>query len=214
MAAARLAEGDFDAARSHYADAERLFPGMARSGEFVVARALCDRGELAEADEVSATLLADTPDDRDALELQAEIRAAQGRHEEADSLYSLVIALDRDDPYGYNAFAWSLAERGRDLPRALHLVRQGRRLSPRDPYIADTEGWVLYRMGRFDEAAARLREAIDLGFEGEGVNYRLGFALEGKGARAEAEEVLRGALRKDPTSRYAERARRALGEDR
>lgn len=214
LAAISLAEGNYAAARSHYATADRLSPGIARSGEFAIVRAMRDKGRLGEA-VVACSVLADGPPrDRDALELLAELRAGQGLHQAADSLYECVLDFNRADPYSFNSFAWSLAERGRDLNRALALAREGRRLAPADPYIADTEGWVLFKMGRYEEAADRFREANALGFEGQGVNYRLGFALRAAGDGEGASSHLRIALEGDPESIYADRARDIIDNSR
>ena len=83
-------------------------------------------------------------------------------------------------------------------------------LAPENPYIADTDGWVHFKSGRFDEAVELFREAIALGFEGQGVNYRLGFALTRSGEREEGAGVLTAALEAEPESAYAERARNIL----
>jgi Flp pilus assembly protein TadD len=68
----------------------------------------------------------------------------------------------------YNAVAWNLVERGEHLDLAVELARKGAELAEdrrTKGYILDTEGWALFKQGRFSEAVEKLEEA--LGYYGE-----------------------------------------------
>ncbi|MCA9522715.1 MAG: hypothetical protein KC609_17180, partial [Myxococcales bacterium] len=57
----------------------------------------------------------------------------------------------------YNNLAYLFARRGHDLEEALRLVRKAARLDPKKRmYYDDTEGWVLFKMGRVRDAKARI----------------------------------------------------------
>jgi tetratricopeptide (TPR) repeat protein len=198
-------------ARECFQRAEMIQPGVARAGELLIADYLERVGRLPEAARVYERLAGSPPVDADAVRYLAAMEARRGMGEKADSLFELALRLAPEDPAGYNDFAWSLAERGVDLDRALPLARRARQLEPRNWAYADTEGWVLYRLGRHAEAVTSLGEAIDLGFEGAGVRYRLGFALTADGRGEEGEAALREALALEPDSPYADEARRLLG---
>ncbi len=211
LARSRVDEGRYGEARILFAKADRLAPGERRAGEFSIAAALEAGGETGEAADIYAALTGNPPADGDALEALALLRAGQGRDEEADSLFEILVGFDRNDPSRLNSYAWSLAERNRNLPRALDLARRAADLAPSDPYIADTHGWVLYRLGRCDEAVESLRDAMRLGYRGEGARYRLGLALVCAGKSDEGLALLRSALEADPESPHATEARRLLG---
>ena len=48
------------------------------------------------------------------------------------------------------------------LPEALELIEKAITLSPSDPYIMDSLGWVHYRMGNLNQGLSYLRQAFGL----------------------------------------------------
>jgi Tfp pilus assembly protein PilF len=47
-----------------------------------------------------------------------------------------------------------------DLDEALDMIRQASAARPDSGYITDSLGWVLYRLGRFDEAVEPMERAV------------------------------------------------------
>ena len=73
------------------------------------------------------------------------------------------IVQARDDHVGaLNLAGYALAKRGRDLDRAEKHLARARELSPGDPAILDSWGWLLYRQGRLAEAERALDRAARL----------------------------------------------------
>ncbi len=70
-----------------------------------------------------------------------------------------VIEINPDHAQALNYLAYSFAESGRDLDNALTMAEKAMGLKPGDPYIMDTYGWVLYRLGRYSEAVKTLELA-------------------------------------------------------
>lgn len=70
-----------------------------------------------------------------------------------------VLEINPDHVQALNYLAYSLAEMNTDLEKALTMAEKAVALQPKDAYIRDTHGWVLYRMGRFDEAVKILEAA-------------------------------------------------------
>jgi tetratricopeptide (TPR) repeat protein len=70
-----------------------------------------------------------------------------------------VLELNPDHVQALNYLAYSLAEMNTDLDKALAMAEKAVALQPRDAYIRDTHGWVLYRMGRFEDAVKILELA-------------------------------------------------------
>ncbi|HEY6044708.1 MAG TPA: tetratricopeptide repeat protein, partial [Nitrosospira sp.] len=56
-----------------------------------------------------------------------------------------LIQLKPDHAHAYNALGYGLAEHSNRLPEALELIEKAIQLSPNDPYIMDSLGWVHYR---------------------------------------------------------------------
>ena len=108
-----------------------------------------------------------------------------------------LIQLKPDSAHAYNALGYSLAERGAQLPEALKLIRRAVELSPEDPYIMDSLGWVYYRMGNFVEGLNYLNLAFAARPDPE-IAAHLGEVLWMQGAKEDAKNIWRFALEKDP----------------
>lgn len=108
-----------------------------------------------------------------------------------------LIKLKPDNAHAYNALGYSMAERGIKLPEALELIRKAVELSPEDPYIMDSLGWVYYRMGNFAEGLNYLNLAFAARPDPE-IAAHLGEVLWAKGAKDDAKDIWRYALEKDP----------------
>lgn len=64
------------------------------------------------------------------------------------------------DPVQYNNLAYALAQVGRDLDRALELVNKALESEPGDFHFLDTKAWVLFKMGRIDDAMEYIEKAV------------------------------------------------------
>ena len=120
---------------------------------------LRDAKNWSEAAKVMAEANAAFPDDADLLYEQAMIDEKLDRLDDMERLLRRVIALRPDHQHAYNALGYSLAERNLRLPEARGLIAKALDLSPGDPFITDSLGWVEYRLGHQDEALRLLRTA-------------------------------------------------------
>lgn len=108
-----------------------------------------------------------------------------------------LIQLKPDNAHAYNALGYSLAERGEQLPEALALIQKAIELSPDDPYILDSLGWVYYRMGNPEKGIKYIRLAFDTRSDPE-IAAHYGELLWISGARQDAEKIWQAALEKHP----------------
>jgi Flp pilus assembly protein TadD len=83
------------------------------------------------------------------------------------------------------------------LPEARTLIAQALELTPKDPFIMDSMGWVEFRLGKFKEAETLLRQAYALRPDVE-IATHLGEVLWVRGKKSEAQQLLRAALAKEP----------------
>jgi uncharacterized protein HemY len=70
-----------------------------------------------------------------------------------------VIESKPEDPQAYNALGYSLAERNLRLAEAKELIQKAVKLAPEDPFIADSLGWVEFKLGNLVEAQRVLEAA-------------------------------------------------------
>lgn len=61
-----------------------------------------------------------------------------------------------------NNYAYFLAVEGRDLERALTMATRATTLTPNSSTFLDTLAWVLYRLGRYEEAKRYMQQALSL----------------------------------------------------
>jgi tetratricopeptide (TPR) repeat protein len=108
-----------------------------------------------------------------------------------------VIALDPDHAHAYNALGYTFADRNMRLPEAYTLIEHALKLAPDDPFIMDSMGWVLYRMGRTDAAVTYLKRAFEIRPDAE-IAAHLGEVLWTTDRRDEAHKVWNTALKSDP----------------
>ena len=90
-----------------------------------------------------------------------------------------------DNAHAYNALGFSFAERGIRLEEALALIEKAVQLSPDDPFIVDSLGWVYFRLGQLEKAAEVLRKALILRPDAE-IAAHLGEVLWVQGKHDEA----------------------------
>lgn len=118
----------------------------------------------------------------------------------ADSLFSRALALAPASAPVLNRYAAALADRGRDLPRALELAERARRQDPGNPAFLTTLGWVHFQMNHLEEALQWLERAVDAG--GDARTYeRAGDVLARMGRFDEARRRWRHALELTPDNR-------------
>jgi len=79
----------------------------------------------------------------------------------------------------------------------LELIEKAVKLSPDDPFIQDSLGWVHYRLGQVQEALKYLQHAYSSRPDPE-IAAHLGEVLWKSGQRDEAQKIWRAALSENP----------------
>jgi tetratricopeptide (TPR) repeat protein len=120
-----------------------------------------------------------------------------------------VLVAEPDNVAALNALGYTLADRTTRYAEALQLIDRARVAEPDNPAIIDSYGWVLYRLGRTQEALVELRRAFTLQKDPE-IAAHLGEVLWANGDKAEARKVLDEAQKLDPDNRSLQRALAAI----
>ena len=174
-------------------------PADARAKLLAEAELLRNNKQWAEAAKVLSQANVAFADDTVLLYEQAMVEEKLDRVDEMERLLRRVIALKPDHQHAYNALGYSLAERNLRLPEARTLIQKALELSPGEPSITDSLGWVEYRLGNRDEAIRLLREAYRARPDAE-IAAHLGEALWSAGRTEEARAVWREGRSRDSSN--------------
>ena len=99
-----------------------------------------------------------------------------------------LIEIQPENAHAYNALGYTLADQTDRFDEAFELIKKALELSPDDPFILDSMGWVHYRKGNYEEAINYLRQALDYKEDAE-IAAHLGEVLWLSGSKQEAREI-------------------------
>ena len=108
-----------------------------------------------------------------------------------------ILAHDPDHAGTLNALGYTLTNHTQRYEEAADLIKRALVLSPGDPAILDSLGWVYYKLGQHSESEALLREAHNA-FPDPEVAAHLGEVLWVQGRQIEARDVWRDGLSRVP----------------
>lgn len=132
------------------------------------------------------------------------------RPTEAIAHYEKAFSSDHRSTTAANNLAWVLAENDTDLERALQLAQAAKAVSPSDPQVLDTLGWVYVKRGMHTLAVTNLLEAVQFDSRNAMYFYHLGVAQAKSGDDAKARKALNRALELQPDFPRADDARSIL----
>ena len=137
------------------------------------------------------------PDDPDLLYGRGLAYAEMGKIDLAVGDFRRLLQIKPNDIDASNALGFTLADANRDLPEAEKLISMARAAKPNDPSIADSWGWLQYRLGNLNQAAEVLRSAWQSGKDAD-VGVHLGEVLWKEGQREQAQHIFDEVRRIDP----------------
>jgi tetratricopeptide (TPR) repeat protein len=143
--------------------------------------------------------LAKQPDNPELLYETALAAERQGRPQVLEKHLGHLLELKPDHAHALNAYGYSLAERNIRLGEAHKLITQALALAPRDPFIMDSMGWVLFRQGKLREALKTLETAYGIKADPE-IAAHLGEVLWTMGRKDDAARLMNEAAKKNPDS--------------
>lgn len=135
-------------------------------------------------------------------------RAKQWERAESDFLRAL--ELEPDQPLVLNYLGYSWVEMGRNLDEAREMIEKAVEQRPNDGYIVDSLGWVLYRLGEYEDAVRFLERAAELRPSDPVILGHFGDGLWQTGRAAEARFQWRRALSFEPDEELDEALRRRI----
>ncbi|MGA1865294.1 MAG: tetratricopeptide repeat protein, partial [bacterium] len=144
--------------------------------------------------EFSEALDKTDPDNSNLHFLMASTYLQKKDDKKAEHFYKRAIQLDPNNSLAYNDLAWFYAERGQNLKQSLNLAENADKLTPNNPYIIDTIGWIYLKMEKYNKAIEMFNRAVDLGKDIPTLKYHLAVALHTDGEDEKALVELNHAL--------------------
>lgn len=183
-------------AMRHLRSVETRDSEQARRLVLAQAEILTAQGQYTEAMRVYDQALK-TEHDTDLLYSRAMLAEKMGKLNLLESDLRRILDREPDNAQALNALGYTLADRTDRYQEAYSLIKRALKLRPDDFYILDSMGWVLYRLGKLEQALEYLRRAKLLRDDPE-IAAHLGEVLWVKGDKQEAKNVWEDALKNNP----------------
>ncbi|MFA5626538.1 MAG: tetratricopeptide repeat protein [Thiohalomonadaceae bacterium] len=184
-------------ARAYLRTAELQTPEQEIRLRLVEGELLYEAGQQEEARQVYNEGLEQFPDDIELLYARAMNAENMGLIDELENDLRAILMQEPDNFQALNALGYTLADRTDRYQEAYALISRALELRPDDAAIMDSMGWVLYRLGRWQEAEEFLRRALDQYPDAE-IAAHLGEVLWVQGRQDEARQIWLDALEREP----------------
>lgn len=192
-------DGRLDEASRRLAEARARQPDYAIQLYLIEAEGLSNRNQVERAWGVIEQATKQFPDDLNLLYTRSMLSERRNDLVQMEKDLRFIIQREPDNAMALNALGYTLADRTTRYDEALDLIQKAHKLSPDDPAILDSLGWVNYRLGHLDQAEGYLRQALEK-FPDHEVAAHLGEVLWARGKQSEARKVWSTALQNQPDS--------------
>lgn len=189
-----------DAAHAHFEETRASSPRF-RPQLYIAEANLLDRnGDKSRAIDVLSQALEQFPDNISLRYNRSTYFEQQDQLALMEDDLRYILNLDPDNASALNALGYVLTNKTDRHQEALLLIQRALELRPDDAAITDSMGWVLFRLGRYEESIRYLRKAFSL-FPDPEVASHLGEVLWVSGEQEEAETIWRKTLQDNPDDR-------------
>jgi tetratricopeptide (TPR) repeat protein len=190
-------QGKLDEARRQLRDTETASPAERIQLSLAEAQLLREAGQVPAAFEFLESQLAAQPEQADLLYESALLAEKLDRADVLEAKLRKLIRLKPEHAHAYNALGYSFAERNERLGEARELIVKALTISPDDPFILDSMGWVLHRQGDDTGALLHLQRAFAIRQDPE-IAAHLGEVLWLLGKHDEARKIWSDAAKSAP----------------
>lgn len=202
-------QNKIDAARAHLKTLQAANPDQRAQIILAETALLREAKRNQEAYDLLNRAIAEQPQSQDLLYDRAMVAEKLEKFDVLEKDLRLLMQIAPEYAHAYNALGYTFAERNIRLPEALQLIEKAHALSPDDPFIQDSLGWVYYRMGNLDKAATILKDAYAKKPDAE-IAAHLGEVLWAQGARDEAMKLLSASMKQHPENESLEATMKKL----
>ena len=164
----------------------------------LLAQLYLKQGKLDQARQEFEQLAQKQPSNAGAYTMVGTILQTQKKDTDARQWYEKALRANPHAAVAANNLAWLLAESGQDLSTALQYAEQAQKISPEQPDIGDTLGWIYYKQDNAPLAIREFRRSIAKNPQNPSYHYHLGLAYLKAGQKEPAKQSLQEALRLNP----------------
>lgn len=172
---------------------------------FAIAAMELKEYEVADAELKKALILAGNNDQLkvQVMSMMGDLKYRMNDYETSYSYYEEALKISPDDPLLLNNYAYFLAERDRDLKKALKMAEKVMETEGNNPTYIDTYAWVLYKLGKYREALKEMQRIFDGEHERDPeLLEHMGYIKKAVGKCEEAMAFWKEALTKDSSKTY------------
>ena len=163
------------------------------------AELLANSGHNSAAEQVLSEGINKAPEDIKLLYARAMIYSKINAIDAAEKDLRKIIAGNPNNSMALNALGYTLADKTDRKEEAFELISKAFELSPQDPAILDSLGWVEFHRGNLEIAETKLRQAMELMPDHE-IAAHLGEVLWMTGKHEEAIKIWKEGLKLRPES--------------
>lgn len=189
-----------DEARGALEQLRQQFPPLGPRLTLAEAEMLHEIGRNDEALGVYSSALERSPGNDELLYGRSLVFERMGRFPEAESDLRRILADDPEDARAMNALGYMLTVNTTRYEEARKLIEAAIKQQPDDPAVIDSMGWVLFKLGKAQEARAHLEKALANADDPE-ISAHLGEVLWTLGERERARGIWDRALAREPEHR-------------
>ena len=94
-----------------------------------------------------------------------------GYTKQAIELYKKYIQQNPKQAYGYNDLAYIYADQTTDYKQAKKYAEEAYKMTPADPNVLDTLGWVYYKLGDYTKALPYIKTSYQVNYDPESARH-------------------------------------------
>lgn len=192
-------EGNDKGARTILKQLRTNYPNQATQTLLFEAELLKSSGHIDQAIQLLSESLKGDPDNIQLLYNRAMLATEQKSLQMLEQDLRRVIELDPTHAHALNALGYTLADETDRYIEAKQLIENAYALLPDDAAIIDSMGWVLFKLGDYDNAKTYLLQAMKIRKDPE-IASHMGQLLIAMGKKKEAKEFLLRVLDQFPKS--------------
>jgi tetratricopeptide (TPR) repeat protein len=202
--------GKMDEALSILQALREQFPSLADRFIMAEGELLLDAASYDQALQLYGDALKEEPDDADLLYSRSLVYERMNRVGESEADLRKILDKSPEDARALNALGYTLLVHTDRLDEADKLVSKALQLTPDDPAVVDSMGWLRFRQGRPQDALPLLQKAYTA-FPDPEVAAHLGEVLWALGSKTQAQELLNQATKSDPDNTQLRDTLKRLG---
>jgi tetratricopeptide (TPR) repeat protein len=188
--------GKLDQARARLKNLRFTKPAQAQRLLLVEGDLLSQQKMLEEAYGLYGQYLEAHPEDYDVLYARSLVAEKLDLLDVAETDLKKIIQVEPENARAMNALGYTLADRTTRYQEALQYIEQAIKLTPDDPAVMDSMGWVQFKLGQLQKAREYLQKAYDQTSDAE-IAAHLGEVLWSMGDQAGARKLWAAGKEKD-----------------